>query len=53
MAALTAGVGAGEVTPGEAAELSKLVEAYVKALEAGEFDQRLRAVEARNDATRP
>jgi hypothetical protein len=52
MAALTAGVGAGEVTPGEAAELSKLVEAYVKALEAGEFDQRLRAVEARNDATR-
>jgi hypothetical protein len=28
MAALTAGVAAGEVTPGEAAELSKLVEAY-------------------------
>ena len=53
MAALTAGVGAGEVTPGEAAELSKLVEAYIKALEAGEFDQRLRAVEARNHATRP
>ena len=51
MAALTTGVGAGE--PGEAAELSKLVEAYVKALEAGEFDQRLRAVEARNDATSP
>jgi hypothetical protein len=53
MAALTAGVATGEVSPGEAAELSKLVEAYVKALEAGEFDQRLRAVEARNDATRP
>jgi hypothetical protein len=53
IAGLTAGVGAGEVTPGEAAELSKLVEADVKALEAGEFDQRLRAVEARNDATRP
>lgn len=53
MAALTAGVATGEVTPGEAAELSKLVESYVKALEAGEFDQRLRAVEARNDATRP
>ena len=49
MAALTAG----EVTPGEAAELSKPVEAYIRALEAGEFDQRLRAVEARNDATRP
>ena len=28
--------------PGEAGELAKLVEAYVKALEAGEFDQRLR-----------
>jgi hypothetical protein len=53
MAALTAGVATGEVTPGEAAELAKLVEAYIKALEAGEFDQRLRAVEARNDATRP
>ena len=53
MAALTAGVAAGEITPGEAAEFSKLVEAYIKALEAGEFDQRLRAVEARNDATRP
>ena len=48
MAALTAAVATGEVSPGEAAELSKLVEAYVKALEAGEFDQRLRAVEARN-----
>jgi hypothetical protein len=44
MAAITAGVAAGEVTPGEGAELSKLVEAYVRALEAGEFDQRLRVV---------
>jgi hypothetical protein len=52
-AALTAGVAAGEVTPGEAPELSKLVEAYIKALEAGEFDQRLRTIDARNDATRP
>jgi hypothetical protein len=53
MAALTAGVGAGELTPGEAADFAKLVEAYMKALEAGEFDQRIRAVEARNNATRP
>ena len=51
MAAITAGVASGDVTPGEAAELSKLVEAYVKALEASEFDQRLRAIEERNDAT--
>ena len=50
MAAITAGVASGDVTPGEAAELSKLVEAYVKALEASEFDQRLRTVEERNDA---
>jgi hypothetical protein len=53
MAALTAGVAAGDVTPGEAAELSKLVEAYVKALDASEFDQRLRVVEERNRAPRP
>jgi hypothetical protein len=53
MAALTAGVAAGEVTPGEAVELSKLVEAYIRALEAGEFDQRLRAIEGQNGATRP
>jgi hypothetical protein len=53
MAALTAGVAAGDVTPGEASELSRLVEAYVKALEASEFDQRLRVVEGRHGATRP
>ena len=53
MAALTAGVAAGEVTPGEAAEFSKLVEAYIKALEASEFDQRLRTVEERNREKRP
>jgi hypothetical protein len=52
MAAITAGVAAGEVTPGEAAELSKLVRAYVAAIEASEFDQRLRAVEAKDGAPR-
>ena len=36
-----------------AAELSKLIEAFVRALEASEFDQRLRAIEAKGDATRP
>jgi len=50
MAALTAGVAAGEMTPGEAAELSKMIEAYVRALEASQFDQRLRAIEEKNDA---
>ena len=52
MAALTAAVAAGEVTPGEAAELSRLAEAYTKALEVNEFDRRLREVEERNDARR-
>jgi len=52
MASITAAVAAGEITPGEAAELSRLVEAYVKAIEASEFDQRLRAIEERNGATR-
>jgi hypothetical protein len=53
MASITAAVAGGEITPGEAAELSKLVEAYVKAIEASEFDQRLRALETRGVATRP
>jgi uncharacterized protein DUF5681 len=53
MAAITAAVAAADITPGEAAELAKLVEGYVRALEASEFDQRLRALEARGDATRP
>jgi len=53
MAALTAAVAAGEVTPSEAAELSKLVEAYIRALEAGEFDQRIRRLEEENRAKRP
>jgi hypothetical protein len=52
MAALTAAVAAGEVTPGEAAELSRLVESYTRALEANEFDRRLRVVEERNAARR-
>jgi hypothetical protein len=50
MASITGAVAAGEITPGEAAELSKLVEAYIKAIEAGDFEQRLRAIEARGDA---
>jgi hypothetical protein len=52
MAAITAGIAAGDITPSEASELAKIIEAYVKALEAGEFDQRLRTVEERNGAAR-
>jgi hypothetical protein len=54
LAALTAAVAAGEVTPGEAAELSKPIEAYVRALEVTEFDRRLRVIGGgRTGATRP
>jgi hypothetical protein len=44
-AALVAAVAEGELTPSEAGELGKLVEAYVKALEATEFDERLDKLE--------
>jgi hypothetical protein len=52
MGAITAGVSTGAVTPGEAAELSKLVQAFVAALEARQFERRLEALEAKGDATR-
>jgi hypothetical protein len=52
MAAIAAGVASSSITPGEAAELVKLVEGYLKALEVTDFDQRLRAIEESRDATR-
>lgn len=45
MAAITEAVADARVTASEAAELSKLVESFVGALEATEFDQRLKALE--------
>jgi hypothetical protein len=53
MAAIVAAVAAGELTSAEASDLSRLVEAYVKALEAVEFDRRIRALEenAKRDET--
>jgi len=52
MASITVAVASGEISPSEAAELSKLVEAYVKALAASEFEQRLRVLEAKKDGKR-
>ena len=49
IAEIIKGVAAGEITPGEAAELVKLVEAYVRALEANEFEQRLQKIEEWKD----
>jgi hypothetical protein len=51
MAAITEAVAAGAVTLGEAAELAKLVEGFVKALEAGEFEDRLQLLEAQKNET--
>jgi hypothetical protein len=42
---LMQGVADGEITPSEAAELSKLVDAHVKAIEAVDFATRLAALE--------
>ena len=48
--ALLAAVAAGNVTPSEAGEVSKIVDAYVEALQVSEFEQRLKALEERADA---
>jgi hypothetical protein len=45
MAALTAAVASGALTPSEATELARLVEAFTKALEAADFETRLAALE--------
>lgn len=50
--AILSGVAAGDITPSEAAELSKLVEAHVRALETKDFAERLAALEANAGAGR-
>jgi len=47
MAAISDAVASGAITPGEAAELSRFVEAYIKAIDAGGIVQRLLALEAK------
>jgi hypothetical protein len=44
-AALLQAVASGELTPSEAAELGKLVEAHVRAIEATEIEERLKRLE--------
>jgi hypothetical protein len=53
MASIAAAVAMGAITPSEAAELSRLVETYIKAIGASEFDRRLQVLEARNNAKSP
>jgi hypothetical protein len=45
LAAITAAASNGEITISEAGELVRLVDSYVRAIEATELDRRLRAVE--------
>src|SRR5262245_55678801 len=47
MAALTMAVANGELTQSEAGELSRVIEGYVKAVEATEIERRLRLLEER------
>ena len=46
-AAILAAVAGGRLTPGEALEVSKLIEGFVKALEVAELEQRLNELEER------
>jgi hypothetical protein len=45
MSSILAAVAAGEITPAEAAEISKLVDTYVKAVEATELAERISRLE--------
>jgi len=45
MAAIATAATTGEITPGEAAELARVVEIYARAVEVTDFDQRLRQLE--------
>jgi len=47
MAAITVAVAAAELTPAEAAELSRIVDGYVKMLEVTEIERRLQSFEER------
>src|SRR5260370_31387184 len=48
MAAIASSVAAGDLAPGEAAELAKVVDFFVKAIFAHDFDQRLTEVAKRS-----
>ena len=50
MAAVTAAVAEGAITPAEGAEVGMLVETYLRALEASDFDRRLKALETAHAA---
>ena len=45
MAAITTAATSGAITPGEAAELARVVEIFVRAVETSDFERRLRELE--------
>jgi hypothetical protein len=45
ISSILAAVSSGDVTPGEAAEVSKLIDTYVRAVEATELDERITRLE--------
>jgi hypothetical protein len=53
MAAIVKAVAAGELTPGEGAELSRLVDAYMRAIDTDAIVRRLQAIEAKLNVTKP
>jgi hypothetical protein len=51
MAAITTAATSGAITPGEAAELARVVEIFVRAVETSDFERRLQQLEERNAAS--
>lgn len=50
MAAVAKAVATGDITPGEAAELGKVIDSYVRAYQTAELDERVARVEQLSDA---
>jgi hypothetical protein len=48
MAAITTAAAHGALTPGEAAEMARVVEIFVRAIETSNFERRLRQLEEAN-----
>jgi hypothetical protein len=53
MAAIADAIASTDLTPGEAAELAKVVGAYVEAIKTTELDQRIRSLETAIDGHQP
>jgi hypothetical protein len=52
MAAITNAAVDGSITPGDAAELARVVEIFVRAVETSDFERRLRELEEAHAAAR-